>query len=246
MEKNVEIRVNNFDYVETCTKDSRVEFTSKKVEHFTYSIFKRMLDVFISLIGLIFLFPFMLFLKIIFLLSGDKDTILFKQLRTGKNGKSFYLIKFRSMKMNNDVHDLSREDEFTKIGLFLRKTSLDELPQLINILRGEMSFIGPRPWIPEYYENMNPIQRNRVSVLPGVTGLAQISGRNAISVIEKINYDLEYVQNFSFLQDMKIACKTIKTVFAKEETYTNKRKIKEEIDELKKYNQEDKTYSKTT
>ena len=169
-------------------------------------------------------------------MSGDKDSVFFKQERTGKNGKTFNLIKFRSMKINNDVRDFSKEDEFTKVGKLLRLTSLDELPQLINILKGEMSFVGPRPWIPEYYENMNKTQRKRVSVLPGITGLAQVNGRNSISIFEKINYDLEYVKNYSLMQDVKIIFKTIATVFKREHAYINKMGIKEEIEELKKQN----------
>lgn len=236
MENNEAILVNESNYAKNYKSGYAVGSFLSRLSKKTYSIFKRTMDILISLIGIIFLLPLMLIIKILFLLSGDKDTIIFKQARTGKNGKNFNLIKFRSMKINNNVRDFSKEDEFTKVGKFLRKTSLDELPQLINILKGEMSFIGPRPWIPEYYENMNEIQRKRVSVLPGITGLAQVSGRNSVSVIDKINYDLYYVRHFGLVQDLKVLYKTIATVFKKEHAYISKMGIKDEIDELKKQN----------
>ncbi|MDD6272213.1 MAG: sugar transferase [bacterium] len=206
---------------------------SNKKNRKLFKYFKRFFDILCALLGVIVLIFISIIIKLSMLLIGDKDTIFFKQERTGLNGKKFELIKFRSMKITNDVRDTSKEDEFTKIGLFIRKTSLDELPQVINILRGEMSFIGPRPWIPEYYENMTKKQRKRVSVLPGITGLAQVNGRNGLSVIDKINYDLEYVNNYSFLQDLKIIIKTIKTIFSKEDAYTDKIGIQNEIEVLK-------------
>lgn len=236
MENNEAILLNESSYIETYNSGYAVGSFLKKLSKILYKVFKRTMDILISLIGVVFLLPFMLIVKVLFLISGDKDTILFKQSRTGKNGKNFNLIKFRSMKINNDVRDFSKEDEFTKVGKFLRKTSLDELPQLINILKGEMSFVGPRPWIPEYYENMNEIQRKRVDVLPGITGLAQVSGRNSVSVIDKINYDLYYVRHFGIMQDIKVLYKTVATVFKKEHAYISKMGIKDEINELKKHN----------
>lgn len=236
MENNEAVLLNEANYIELYNKGYAKGVNLRKITRITYSVFKRIMDILISLIGVIFLLPILLVVKVMFLVTGDKHSIFFTQDRTGKDGKNFKLIKFRSMKVNNDVRDFSKEDEFTKVGKFLRKTSLDELPQLINILKGEMSFIGPRPWIPEYYENMNELQRKRVSVLPGVTGLAQVSGRNGISVIEKINYDLYYVSHFSLLQDLKVIFKTVSTVFLKEHAYTSKMGIKEEIEELKRQN----------
>ncbi len=225
------------NYIDIVNENIKAKTKNKtKISKIVYSIFKRTFDVFVAFLGVIGLIPIIAIVKISFLLSGDKDSVFFKQERTGKNGKTFNLIKFRSMKINNDVRDFSKEDEFTKVGKLLRLTSLDELPQLINILKGEMSFVGPRPWIPEYYENMNKTQRKRVSVLPGITGLAQVNGRNSISIFEKINYDLEYVKNYSLMQDVKIIFKTIATVFKREHAYINKMGIKEEIEELKKQN----------
>ena len=200
-----------------------------------YKYVKRFLDIIVSLIVLVIFAIPMLIIAIAIKLE-DRGPAFFKQERTGKDGKNFKLIKFRSMKINNDVRDFKKEDEFTKIGKFIRSTSLDEIPQIFNIIKGDMSFIGPRPWIPEYYANMNNKQRKRTSVLPGITGLAQVSGRNGISIIDKINYDLKYVENYSLKQDISIVIKTIVTIFKRENVDIGKFGIKDEIDILKKQN----------
>ena len=197
-----------------------------------YKYVKRGLDLTIALIMLLVLLIPMIIIAICIKLE-DKGPALFKQERTGKDGKNFKLMKFRSMKVNNDVRDFSKGDQYTKVGKFIRKTSLDELPQIFNIIKGEMSFIGPRPWIPEYFEYMNEVQRGRVKVLPGMTGLAQASGRNGISIFQKISYDLQYVKNFSFKQDIYIVFKTIYVVLKKESVDIGKLGIKSEIDDLK-------------
>ena len=201
-----------------------------------YSVIKRILDILLALI----LCPIVIFIYIIvkvsYVFSGDFHSVIFKQKRTGKNGKVFTLYKFRTMVYGNDVYDLTKKDKFTKIGSLFRKTSLDELGQIINILKGEMSFIGPRPWIVEYYENMNNNQRHRCDVLPGITGLAQVKGRNNINIFDKIKYDLEYVSNMSFKQDIKIVILTIKTLISKSGAYTSKSSIQNEIEFLKKQN----------
>lgn len=200
-----------------------------------YKYVKRILDLIIAItLFIIFLIP-MIIISILIKLDS-KGPVLFKQERTGKNGKPFNLYKFRSMAVDNDVHDFSKQDNHTKVGDVLRKTSLDELPQIINILKGEMSFIGPRPWITDYYENMTEEQRHRNDVLPGITGLAQAKGRNNISINEKINYDLEYVQNYSFIQDVKIVFLTIKTVLSKEGADAGKSTIQNELEDLKLQN----------
>lgn len=197
-----------------------------------YKYVKRILDLIIAItLFIIFLIP-MIIISILIKLDS-KGPVLFKQERTGKNGKPFNLYKFRSMAVDNDVHDFSKQDNHTKVGDILRKTSLDELPQIINILKGEMSFIGPRPWITDYYENMTEEQRHRNDVLPGITGLAQAKGRNNITIFDKINYDLEYVQNYSFIQDVKIVFLTIKTVLSKEGADAGKGTIQIELDTLK-------------
>lgn len=198
-----------------------------------YKYIKRILDfVFALLLFIILLIP-MIIIGIVIKLE-DKGPALFKQIRTGKDGKEFKILKFRSMKINNNVYDFNKEKEYTKVGRIIRKTSLDELPQIINILKGEMSFIGPRPWIIDYYKLMNKKQRKRVKVLPGMTGLAQVNGRNLLSINEKINYDLKYIDNFSFKQDLFIFFKTITTLFKKDKTSNGG--IKEELEELKREN----------
>lgn len=200
-----------------------------------YKYVKRGIDLVMAvLLLIIFLIPMLIIAVLIKL--DSKGPVLFKQKRTGLKGKVFNLYKFRSMVTDNDVHDFSKGDQHTKVGNILRKTSLDELPQIINILKGEMSFIGPRPWITDYYDNMNEKQRHRNDVLPGITGLAQAKGRNNISINEKIDYDLEYVKNYSFRQDVKIVFLTIKTVLSKEGADAGKNTIQNELEDLKTQN----------
>lgn len=195
------------------------------------SFIKRILDVVFSLVLIILLLPLFLIISLLIKLE-DGGRVFFKQLRSGKD-RDFYMYKFRSMKENNDVHNLKEKDCVTRIGNFLRKTSLDELPQLINILKGEMSFIGPRPWITDYAKYFTSNQMRRLEVLPGITGLAQSSGRNDISIIEKIKLDVEYVDNVSLLMDIKIIFKTISSVFSKKGNNSDKFAIQNELDVLK-------------
>jgi lipopolysaccharide/colanic/teichoic acid biosynthesis glycosyltransferase len=206
--------------------------TARKKSHAIYRVIKRSLDIIFSLIGMIFLIPVTLIVGMIIKLQ-DGGPVFFKQVRTGKKGKDFKLIKFRSMPVDNDVRNFDKEDQMTKFGSYIRKASIDELPQCWNILKGEMSFIGPRPWIPEYYHNMSETQRRRFIVRPGITGLAQVKGRNGISVTKKIQYDLKYIDNFSIIEDIKIVFLTIGTIFKKETACGNKRTVREEISELK-------------
>ena len=160
----------------------------------------------------------------------------------GKDLKTFYIYKFRSMKTSREeLHsNLSHDEMVTKVGKFIRKTSLDELPQLFNILKGEMSFIGPRPWIPEYYEWFTDEQKRRVDVSPGISGLAQVKGRNGINIFKKIEYDLQYIDNMSFKQDLILIFETIKTVFSKKNAEITERGIKQEIKDLKNQQMETK------
>lgn len=206
-----------------------------EVKKTTYFFIKRLFDILLSLFGLVLSLIPMIIISIAIKLES-KGPVFFKQVRTGKGGKNFNLYKFRSMTVDNDVMNFKTENKITKVGKFIRKTSLDELPQLFNILKGEMSFIGPRPWIVEYYNNFNAYQKRRVEVLPGITGLAQATGRNNLNIFEKINYDIEYVDNFSFKMDLKVVFKTIKTVLSKEGAEISKYGIKEEIEDLKHQN----------
>lgn len=196
---------------------------------------KFLFDRFLAIFGLILTSPLMIIIAIAIKLDS-KGPVLFKQERTGKGGKNFYIYKFRTMVEKNDVHDFSKADEHTKIGKILRKTSLDELPQLFSIAIGKMSFIGPRPWIPDYYECMNDNQRHRYDVRPGLTGLAQVMGRNNINIFDKIEYDLTYIKNYSLIQDLYIVILTIKAVFSASGADAGKTTIKNELDDLKKAN----------
>ena len=200
--------------------------------HTLYKYIKRIMDYFFALIGIILTLPIMGIVAIAIKLDS-KGPVIFRQDRTGKDGKIFKLYKFRSMAIDNDVHDFGCKDKHTKVGTFIRKTSLDELPQFFNILKGDMSFIGPRPWIQDYWDNMNEEQRHRCDVLPGITGLAQAKGRNNISIFQKINYDLEYVNNYSMLEDIKVIYWTIKAVVSKNGADAGKGTIQNELEELK-------------
>lgn len=193
---------------------------------------KFLFDRLLAIFGLIVAAPIMLIITIAIKLDS-KGPVLFKQERTGKFGKKINIYKFRTMVDKNDVHDFSKPDEHTKIGKILRKTSLDELPQLFAIAMGTMSFIGPRPWITDYYDNMNETQRHRYDVRPGLTGLAQCMGRNDITIFEKIEYDIEYIKNYSLIQDIKIILLTIKTVFSGKGADAGKGIIEKELNDLK-------------
>lgn len=199
-----------------------------------YKYIKRIMDIIFSLVFLIILAP--VFFTIAMFIKLDSDgPIIFKQERTGYKGKTFNLYKFRSMNKDNDVYEYDIENKTTKVGYFLKKYSLDELPQLINVLRGDMSFIGPRPWIVEYYDWFTEDQKRRLNVLPGITGLAQACGRNSISIFEKIRLDLKYVDDFSFGRDLKVVYWTVKALFRHNGYDISKQGIKNEIEELKNY-----------
>lgn len=198
---------------------------------------KFLFDRFLAIWGLILTAPLMIIIAIAIKLDS-KGPVLFKQERTGKLGKKINIYKFRTMVAKNNVHDFSKPDEHTRVGKVLRKTSLDELPQLFSIAIGTMSFIGPRPWITDYYDNMNENQRHRYDVRPGLTGLAQCKGRNDISIFEKIEYDIEYIKNYSLIQDIKIIFLTIKTVFTGHGADAGKSTIEKELNDLKKQNKQ--------
>ncbi|PPA69236.1 sugar transferase [Jeotgalibacillus proteolyticus] len=178
---------------------------------------KRFIDVFLSLLLFIILFPIMVIVAMIVLVKMGKP-VLFTQQRPGLHGKPFYLIKFRTMKNSVDKNGvlLSDEERLTATGRFLRKFSLDELPQLLNVIRGDMSLVGPRPLLMEYLPLYSEDQFTRHHVRPGITGWAQINGRNAIRWEEKFEMDAWYVKNHSLLVDIKILFITVKKVFKKE------------------------------
>ncbi len=178
---------------------------------------KRILDFIISLISLIILSPVLLVISILVRIKLGSP-IIFKQERPGKNEKIFILYKFRTMTNAKDEKGqlLSDAERLTKFGQFLRKTSLDELPELVNILKGNMAIVGPRPLLVEYLPLYNEEQKHRHDVRPGLTGLAQVNGRNAISWEEKFEQDVKYTKNITLKNDLKICIKTIKKVIKKE------------------------------
>lgn len=206
-----------------------------------YAVFKRFMDIVLSIIGLIILSPILLIVSIAIKIDS-KGPVIFKQERIGKDGKVFKIYKFRSMvvgaeKMGTGVYSKKGDSRVTRVGKFIRMTSIDELPQLVNILKGEMSFIGPRPVLtyhPWKYEEYTPEQLKRFEVRPGVTGLAQIHGRKQVEWEKRIKYDVEYVEKLSLWEDIKIFFITIyKVLFMKdnentEETTSSKESEKTE------------------
>lgn len=182
---------------------------------------KRLLDIVLSLIALIVLSPLLLILTILVRIKLGSP-VIFKQQRPGLNEKIFTMYKFRSMTDERDENGELLPDEIrlTKFGKVLRSTSMDELPELVNILKGDMSIVGPRPQLIKDMVFMTSEQRKRHTVLPGLTGLAQVSGRNNISWEEKLNYDLEYIKDITFINDVKIIVKTVFKVFKKEDIAT--------------------------
>ena len=178
---------------------------------------KRYLDVFVSLIGLLVLSPVLLLL-IIFGTIEMKGNPFFTQKRPGKDGKIFNLIKFRTMTNEKDKEGnlLPDEQRLTAYGKFLRSTSLDELPELWNILKGDLSLIGPRPLLVKYLPLYNSFQRHRHDVRPGLTGYAQVHGRNQVSWEKKFEMDVWYVQHVTFLEDLKILFETVAVVLKRE------------------------------
>lgn len=182
---------------------------------------KPFLDFFVALLMLLILSPVFLILIILLYFFNQKN-IFFLQPRPGKNEKVFKIIKFKTMTDERDVTGQLLPDEFrlTKMGKFVRKTSLDELPQIINVLKGDMSFIGPRPLLVSYLNLYSDEQKKRHLIKPGITGWAQVNGRNALSWQQKFIYDVEYVEKQSFLLDIKILLLTVKKVIKSENINT--------------------------
>lgn len=181
-----------------------------------YKYVKRALDFISALFLLIILSPVLALAALLIALQHD-GPILFKQERPGKDGKIFTVYKLRTMsteRYDKNGRELSDFERMTRLGRLLRKTSVDELPQLFNILKGDMSFIGPRPLLKEYLELYSPEQMRRHEVLPGISGWAQVNGRNTLTWDEKFTYDVYYVDNYSFKMDMKILMKTIANVLS--------------------------------
>lgn len=196
----------------------------------SYLIAKRVLDVLISFIALILLSPLLIIISIL-IVSTSKGPIIFKQDRVGKDGKIFKMYKFRSMvvnaeelkdklekdnEMNGPMFKIKNDPRVTKVGHFIRKTSIDELPQLINVLKGEMSLVGPRPSLPKEVEEFEPWMLERLTVLPGLTCYWQVMGRNNIEFQEWMRLDIKYVRERNFWIDLKLIFKTFFVLFGDE------------------------------
>ena len=178
---------------------------------------KRILDTALSITVLLILSPVLLCIAIVVSMNYGKP-IIFRQKRPGYLGKPFWIYKFRTMTEAHDTQDnlLPDSERITRLGHFLRNNSLDELPELFNVLRGEMSWVGPRPLLMQYLDRYSPEQARRHDVLPGITGWAQINGRNALTWQEKFNLDVWYVDHWSFWLDIKILLKTAIKVLRRE------------------------------
>ncbi|WP_305014618.1 sugar transferase [Ammoniphilus sp. CFH 90114] len=199
---------------------------------------KKMIDFSISFLVLTFLSPFLVLIAIAIKIDSN-GPVFFKQERVGKKGKLFYIYKFRSMVMGAEkiqIGNVKGENDtrITKVGMFIRRYSLDELPQLINILKGDMSIVGPRPTLKYQVEQYNDFQMRRLEVKPGITGWAQVNGRNNLTWSEKIKLDNWYIDNWSIFLDIKVLYKTMFVLFRKNEVYYGS-KIQEfkKIDTLK-------------
>lgn len=179
--------------------------------------YKKILDFLLAFIGFVLLSP-IFFIVTVGLFFANNGKPFFFQSRPGENGKIFKIIKFKTMNDKKDIEGnlLSDEKRLTKLGIFVRKTSLDEIPQLLNVIKGDMSLIGPRPLLPEYLPLYNEFQKQRHNAKPGITGWAQVNGRNAISWAEKFEYDVWYVNNISYSLDFKILIRTIQKVIKRE------------------------------
>lgn len=179
---------------------------------------KRALDFFIVLTVLLLIWPILLLITIFLYFANKGAGVFFTQERPGKGGRIFKVIKFKTMTDERDVEGnlLPDAERLTKVGRFVRSTSIDELPQLINVLKGDMALIGPRPLLPQYLPLYSEEQARRHEVRPGITGWAQVNGRNAISWTRKFELDVWYVDHCSFSLDVKIVFLTIKKVFMRE------------------------------
>ena len=190
-----------------------------------YQLLKRLLDIILSMVAVILLLPVFIIIILAIRLSS-KGPAIFKQTRAGKDAKPFTLYKFRTMRTDIDPFGPSpksqADDRLTGIGIFLRERSLDELPQLFNVLKGDMSLVGPRPLYIQQIQEWNDEQKQRLLVKPGLTGLAQISGRGELTREQKLDLDVEYVKTKSFMLDVKIILATVGQVFSRSSIYEKK------------------------
>jgi undecaprenyl phosphate N,N'-diacetylbacillosamine 1-phosphate transferase len=203
---------------------------------------KRIVDLLISIPTLILFSPLLLLIACSIKLDS-KGPVLFLQQRVGKDGYIFQIYKFRTMvvdaeKMGTGIHVEKNDSRITRLGKFLRHTSLDELPQLVNIIKGEMSIVGPRPTLAYQAERYDDRQKRRLLVKPGITGWAQVNGRNALTWPERIELDLWYIDNWSILLDVKVLLKTVGVIFSKKDIYKDS-EIKDPISSIRNNDDQD-------
>lgn len=194
---------------------------------------KRLFDFILAMIVVLITMPIWTFVTVL-LLFANQGKVFFTQKRIGKNNHPFYVVKFKSMndKKDKEGNLLKDVERLTIVGKILRKTSLDELPQLINVLKGDMSLIGPRPLLPEYLPYYNEYHIRRHEVRPGITGLAQTEGRNTLTFSQRFNFDVQYVDNLSLILDIKIFFKTImKVIYPRKDIQLGVRPMSE-IDDI--------------
>lgn len=209
------------------------------IDHLTirkslYFFVKRISDIFIGLIGTLFLIPLTIIVKIAYMISGDFESIIFKQARIGKNGKTIYIYKYRSMvpsadevlfelmKKDKKIRDeysknkkLANDPRITKVGRFIRNTSIDEMPQFLNVLKGDMSVVGPRPYLHREIKDMSGYYNMIVTTKPGVTGYWQVNGRSNTDFVTRLKMDSYYCENKGLILDLKLFLKTFATVLGK-------------------------------
>ncbi|MET3832852.1 lipopolysaccharide/colanic/teichoic acid biosynthesis glycosyltransferase [Paenibacillus sp. DS2363] len=199
-----------------------------------YLFMKRMLDLLGSFIGLIILCPLFAVIGLLIKIEAPQGSVFFRQVRVGQNGKEFHMYKFRSMvanaedlleqlidqnEVNGNMFKMKNDPRITRIGKFIRKTSLDELPQLWNVFRGEMSLVGPRPALPREVQNYTSYDRQRLQMIPGCTGLWQVSGRNSVGFEEMVELDLTYARERSMMVDIKIIFRTFKVLVGSKDAF---------------------------
>nr|WP_273377775.1 sugar transferase [Actinopolymorpha pittospori] len=209
-----------------------VERLGEVVKHQVARGVKRAFDIGLALAGLVVLSPLILAVSLVVRWRLGSP-VLFRQRRTGMGGRSFWVLKFRTMTDKRDRRGelLPDHKRLTRLGRLLRKLSLDEIPQLINVLRGDMSIVGPRPLLPKYDLWYTPNERRRFDVRPGITGLAQIAGRNTVGWSVRLSLDVEYVERCSLWLDSRIILQTVKVVFAREGVVADPRALMSDLDE---------------
>lgn len=199
-----------------------------------YLFMKRMLDLLGSFIGLIILCPLFAVIGLLIKIEGPKGSVFFRQVRVGQDGKEFHMYKFRSMvanaedlldqlmdqnEVNGNMFKMKNDPRITRIGKFIRKTSLDELPQLWNVFKGEMSLVGPRPALPREVQNYTSYDRQRLQMIPGCTGLWQVSGRNSVGFEEMVELDLTYARERNMMVDIKIIFRTFRVMLGSKDAF---------------------------